>query len=282
MRQMKLQGTSPVAGGRVAHQVEGPRGGIPLILLQGQANSHVWWRAVRPLLTERFLTITFDYRGTGATARLQAEAGQEDASTWSTRSFAEDAAAVLSALGVQEALVYGTSMGGRIAQELAIARPGLVSRLVLACTTPGGRLAQERSRQVRMSLADPDREVRHRALVDVFYTPGWVRTRGGYDRVPTRLLGDPGISPRDANRHLRMSARHDASDRLQLIKAPTLVLHGTDDVFAPVGNATVLGERIAGSRVRIFPGGRHGFFDEFAPEVTDLVTEFLTSPQGHG
>lgn len=259
----------------MAHQVEGPRDGIPLLLLQGQANSHVWWHTVRPLLVEHFLTITFDYRGTGATAALQAESGREDESTWSTRSFAADAAAVLAALGVRDALVYGTSMGGRIAQELAIARPELVRRLVLACTTPGGRLARERSREVRLALADSDRHTRFRALVDVFYTPAWTATHGGYDRVPTHLFGDPGISRRDANRHLRMSAAHDASDRLQFIETPTLVLHGTDDVFAPVSNATVLAEHIVGSQLRIYPGGRHGFFDEFATAVTAEVASYL-------
>lgn len=141
---MKLRGTSPVAEARVAHQVEGPRDAPALLLLQGQANSHDWWQHVRPLLTERFFTITFDYRGTGDTARLQAATGKEDETLWSTALFAEDAAAVLAALDVESAFVYGTSMGGRIAQELAIGRPALVRALVLACTTPG-RLARDRT-----------------------------------------------------------------------------------------------------------------------------------------
>lgn len=277
---MKLQGTSPVAGGRVAHQVEGQRDAPPLLLLQGQANSHRWWSVVRPLLVERFLTISFDYRGTGRTARLQAASGGADEAEWSTRLFADDAAAVLAALGIREALVYGTSMGGRIAQELAIDHPESVRRLVLACTTPGGKLAQERNRDVRRALADPKPAVRYRALVDLFYTPEWVRDQGGYDAVPTHLLGDSTMSRHDAHRHLLVSAGHDASDRLHLIAAPTLVIHGGEDVFAPVANAKLLGDRIQGSRVRVYPRGRHGFFDESAAEVTDFVSDFLASAEG--
>jgi len=274
---MKLQGTSPVAGARVAHQVYGPPDAPALLLLQGQANSHVWWQHVRPLLKDRFFTITFDYRGTGDTARLQAETGSEDGTDWSTREFAADAAHVLTALGVTRASVYGTSMGGRIAQELAIARPDLVSRLVLACTTPGGRAATERSREVRLALASPDRELRLRTTVDLFYTPDWVAEHGGYETVPRYLFGDPAMSRRDASRHLRVSAKHDAAERLSQITAPTLILHGAQDIFAPAVNATALGELIPGSRVWLHPTGRHGFFDEFATEVTDLVANFVQS-----
>lgn len=271
---MRLRGTSPVVGTRVAHQVEGPRDAPPLLLLQGQANAHEWWQHVRPLLAERFLTISFDYRGTGETARRQAT-GAGDETVWTTQSFAEDAAAVLAALGIGSAFVYGTSMGGRIAQELAIARPELVRALVLACTTPGGFLATERDREVRMALADPDRDARLRTTVDLFYTPEWVAAHGGYQRVPTYLFGDPTMSRRDANRHLRVSGKHDAASRLGQIDTATLILHGAEDRFAPAVNADALHDRIRGSRLRVFETGRHGFFDEFATETTDLVTEFF-------
>lgn len=279
---MKVRGSSPVAGARVAHQVEGPRDASALLLLQGQANSHVWWQRVRPWLTEQFLTITFDYRGTGDTARLQAATGSADDTEWSTASFADDAVAVLDALGINSAHVYGTSMGGRIAQELAIAYPTRVRRMVLACTTSGGPSATERSREVRLALASADRDVRLRTTVDLFYTPGWVAERGGYQRVPRHLFGDPAMSRRDASRHLRVSAKHDASERLSQIKTPTMILHGADDIFAPAVNAAVLHQLIPGSRLWLHPTGRHGFFDEFAAEVTSNVIDFLASCQAQG
>jgi pimeloyl-ACP methyl ester carboxylesterase len=225
---------------------------------------------VRPLLAERFLTVTFDYRGTGASA--DAAAGGPD---WSTRLFADDAAAVLAALGRTNALVYGTSMGGRIAQELAINHAAVVGRLVLACTSPGGSVAHERGRDVRLALANPDPAVRFRAIVDLFYTPGWTQTQGGYDQVPTHLFGDPNMSAEAARRHLLVSAGHDAADRLHRIQAPTLIIHGDDDRMVPTANTAILGQRIPGSEVLLFPDGRHGFFDEFAEQTTKTVVDFL-------
>ncbi|RCV47138.1 alpha/beta fold hydrolase, partial [Marinitenerispora sediminis] len=77
---------------------------------------------------------------------------------YSTPLFAEDAVAVLDELGVERADVYGTSMGGRTAQWIAVRHPARVRRLVLGCTSPGGPHAVERTMAVRRSLAGPDRD----------------------------------------------------------------------------------------------------------------------------
>lgn len=269
-----LKGRTAVAGGWVAHQVEGDLRAPALLLLPGQANSHQWWTAVRPLLTGRFFTVTFDYRGTGGSAWSAA-----DGPDWTARLFADDAAAVLRAVGRDSAYVYGTSMGGRIAQELAINYPGLVRRLVLACTSPGGGPATERGNDVRRPLADPDPAKRHRALVDLFYTPEWTRARGGYEQVPAHLLGDRSMPPEARRRHLRLSAGHDAAGRLHQVQAPTLITHGDEDRLAPPVNAETLARLIPRSEVRIFSGGRHGFFDEFAEPATKTMTDFLAADQ---
>lgn len=257
------------------HQVEGLRDAPPLLLLQGQANSHDWWSGVRPLLTDRFLTITFDYRGTGDTAYGQQQSEQDDEITWTTKLFARDAAAVLGALGLRSAMVYGTSMGGRIAQELAIARPDLVRALVLACTTPGGDLAHEHGRDVRLKLADPDPRRRLHAIFDLFYTPDWVAAHGGYERAPRHVLGDPTMTRDAARRHRLLSAGHDAGERLREITSPTLIIHARDDQMAPVDNAAIIHDLIPDSRLQLFDG-RHAFFDEF-PAVTRAVAGFLLS-----
>jgi pimeloyl-ACP methyl ester carboxylesterase len=99
------------------------------------------------------------------------------------------------------------------------------------------------------------------------YTPRW--------RGTSNLLGDPNLTPDAARRHLRVSAGHDAYDALPRIEVPTLVLHGSDDRMAPVENARLIADRIAGARVSITPGGRHGFFDEFAERVNRDVLGFL-------
>lgn len=261
-------------GARLRFQMRGERDAPRLVLLQGQANHHGWWNPLRPQLDSRFCTLTFDYRGTGRSTTATAPGARDQ---WSTSSFADDVAAVMAAVGWPRAHVYGTSMGGRVAQHLAAARPGFVERLVLACSSPGGAVATERSPEVRRLLADPDPVTRRRATLDLFYRPQWISAQGGYDTAPRDLLGDPSMTREARAGHLRTSARHDASGVLQDIASPTLILHGGDDAMTPAVNAQVLGRMIPGAITEIVPTGRHGFFHEMSDTVTPRVVRHLTA-----
>lgn len=245
----------------IAYQVRGD--GPPLVLLAGQANSHRWWDPVRDGLGAGRRTITLDWRGTGAS-------GPTDRAL-TTRRLAGDVAAVLDDLRVERADVYGTSMGGRVAQWFAVDHAHRLGRLVLGCTTPGGAHAVERTLEVRRAMVQPDRRAARRALLDLMYTPGWLAAHPG----PTTVEGDPSMSPQARRDHLRASDGHDAWDALPRVLAPTLVLHGADDVLAPAVNAALLGERIPGARVDVLPGLRHAYFHEGEAVATPLVREFL-------
>lgn len=249
-------------GALLAVQEGGRLDGPVLLLLPGQANSHRWWTGLRETFERTHRTITFDYRGTGATVAPESD--------WSTASFAEDAAQVLRSLEVTRADVYATSMGGRVAQMLAVGSSDLVRRLVLACTSPGGPPAVERSNAVRTALAHPDVRVRRETLIDLMYTPGWRDLAR-----ESHLLGDPMMSARAQALHLRASNGHDASERLSEITAPTLILHGEADVMVPVANARYLAEHIPGATFETVPDGRHGFFDEFQDQVSIGIQRFL-------
>lgn len=246
----------------LAVQVAGPTEGPVLLLLAGQANNHHWWDLVRSGFEDAWRTVSLDQRGTGGSRGPVGE--------WSTRLFADDAVAVLDHLGVARAYVYGTSMGGRVAQHLAAAYPDRVERLVLACTSPGGPHALERDADVRRALAHPDPAHRRRTLRELFYTDAWP-----HRPEDSRLFGDRAMSADETRAHLRVSARHDAWDLLPTITAPTLVLHGTDDRMVPTANAPLIAERIPGARLELVEGGRHGFFEEQATDVTPLIRRFL-------
>lgn len=105
-------------GFSLAVQDSCPEDAPALLLLAGQAKSHLRWRNLRGFFEGRFRVLTFDYRGTGGSR------GQVGA--WSTGSFAADAAHVVGKFGIRSTTVYGTSMGGRVAQTLAIDHPDLV------------------------------------------------------------------------------------------------------------------------------------------------------------
>ena len=245
-------------GTTIAYQVEGD--GPVLVLLAGQANSHRWWGPVRAGLGAGRRTVTLDWRGTG-------DSGPTDREL-TTRRLATDVVAVL---GAERADVYGTSMGGRVAQWVAIEHGGRVRRLVLGCTTPGGAVAVERSLDVRRSVAQPDRRAARRALLELMYTPAWLAAHPG----PTTVEGDASMSAPARRDHLRASDAHDAADRLAEVAAPTLVVHGTDDLLSPVVNATLIAERVPHACVELLPGLRHAYFHEGEDVATPLVREFL-------
>ncbi|MDT2005276.1 alpha/beta fold hydrolase [Rhodococcus opacus] len=251
-------------GTRIAYQDTGD--GPPLLLLAGQANNHHWWDAVRPDFDRHFRTVTMDYRGTGASDKPD--------TGYSTPLFADDAICVLDALGIDRAHVYGTSMGGRVAQWVAARYPERVRSLVLGCTSPGGPHAVERGRDVRSSLAQPDPDRARRALLDLMYTPDWLARNPG----PYNTLGDPDMPVHAKVAHLRASNGHDAWDALPSIGAPTLILHGTDDVLSPVDNAALLAERIPHAHRELLPGARHAYFDEHRTRASAAVVDFLGTP----
>lgn len=250
-------------GFELAVQTGGPDGAPPLLLLAGQANSHHWWDGLREAYEDDFATITLDQRGTGASHGPVGE--------WTTASFAEDIVDVLDALGIDRVLVHGTSMGGRVAQHLAAGHPERVRAMVLSCRSPGGPHAVPQPAEVRRALGRATSfDARAAVLHGLFYTPAW-----GGTVAESSLLGDRSMSAAESRAHLRVSGRHDAWDLLDSITAPTLVLHGEDDRMTPAENSRLLAERIPGAELRLLPGGRHGFFAEFADEVTPVVTDFL-------
>ncbi len=249
-------------GFRLAAQVSGRDRSPDLLLLPGQANSHAWWTRIRSDFEDRFRVLTFDYRGTGKS--------RGTVSDWSTSLFAADAAQVITTLADGPTSVYGTSMGGRVAQMLAIEHPAVLGRLALACTSSGGGQAAERSVEVRRALAHPDPARRRRTLHELFYTDAWPhRPEDSY------LFGDPTMTAAESRAHLGASAVHDAWAGLPGIAAPTLVLHGTDDLMVPARNASLIASRIPGATLYLHDGGRHGFFEEFSDRVTPELMSYL-------
>ncbi|UYM06487.1 alpha/beta fold hydrolase [Solicola gregarius] len=250
-------------GAAIHYDVRGD-GERSLLLLAGQSNDHRWWDSVRADFDARFRTIAVDWRGTGASDKPADD-------SYSTTRFADDALAVLDDLGIARTHLYGTSMGGRVAQWLAAGHPDRVDRLVLGCTSPGGRHGFERNGAVIRSLTQPDRDAARRALLELMYTPGWLATHPG----PHYTVGDPGMTPHARSGHLKASRRHDSWDLLPDIAAPTLVVHGTDDKLSPAANATLIAGRIADARAELIDGARHAYFEEFRAVASPLVVEFL-------
>ncbi|WP_172836210.1 alpha/beta fold hydrolase [Microlunatus soli] len=251
-------------GVRISFQVTG-NGPETLLLLAGQANNHHWWDRVRRDFDGSFRTVTLDWRGTG-------DSDKPDTDSYATRDLARDAVAVLDELGAETTLLYGASMGGRVAQWIAADHPDRIDRLILGCTSPGGEHGIERSDEVRRALAVSDPAAARQTLLELMYSPTWLARNPG----PYFTLGDPDMPAHARRRHRIASARHDAWDVLPTITAPTMIIHGTDDRFNPTANAALLGSRIPRSRVQLIAGARHAYFDEARTQASPLASDFLS------
>jgi len=249
-------------GARLYYEVTGA--GTPLLLIAGQAQDRAQWAGVRDDFAAHHHVIVFDHRGTGDSDKPAQPA-------YSTRGFANDAIAILDALGVARAHVYGTSMGGRVGQWLAIEHAARVGALILGCTTPGDAHGVARSPEVSAALAsgDPARLLPH------LVSPEWAATHQAFLRnVTMELLSRP-VPPHARRLHYQASEAHDAWDQLPSITAPTLIVHGSADQVNLPANAQLLAQRIPGAELHIIPGGRHAYHWEYRPGASDLVLAFL-------
>ena len=256
-----------IAGHELYHERRGS--GEPLLLIQGMSGNHLHWgEPFRSLIEPQFDTIIFDNRGIGRSAPMTGP--------FTIADLADDAAALLDVLGIEEAHVMGISMGGMAAQELALRHPERVRTLVLGCTTAGGANA---------TPTDPEVVGR---LAELFMSGriGEVFAEGFRFNVSSEFAADQGNVDtfRQIAAELPMElpimlaqfqavTGHDTSSRLGDIATPTLILHGSDDRILPVGNAHHLAALMPDARLEIFDGVGHLFWWERPERSAELVRE---------
>jgi 3-oxoadipate enol-lactonase len=250
---------------RIAFEEHG--NGTPLLLIHGLGYGRWGWGPALPLLAGRHRVLAFDNRGIGAS--------EVPPGPYSARAMAEDAVAVLDGARVDRARVLGTSLGGMVAQELAIGFPERVERLVLACTTPGGERAvpfPEPTRRLLEQAQSLDPLVALRRFVENALAPG--APAALIEEIYALRLANP-PDPVGWQGQAAAAAAFDGWERLPEIEAPTLVLHGDRDQVVDPGNAALLAKRVPGARVEIFDGCGHLFFWEMPARFAAAVGEFL-------
>ena len=249
----------------LAYDVEGT--GEPLLMIQGLGYGRSGWGPVPSRLAQRFEVVTFDNRGFGD--------GEITPGPYTTAQLAADALDLLDRLEIESAHVVGISLGGMIAQELVLADPARVRKLVLCSTTAGGPRAvpmPEETVALMRSPANLDPREAMRLFVENALSPD-----------PPEELVDEIVAYRLANRpdpagwyaQAQAGAAHDAMDRLGEIRVPTLVVHGTADLVVDAGNAPLIAEAIPSARLELLDGVGHLVTWERPDEFVTLVQEFL-------
>jgi pimeloyl-ACP methyl ester carboxylesterase len=258
----------PVA---VAYDLRGR--GSPLVLIQGVGVGRWGWEPVADRLARRFQVVTIDNRGIGAS---DAPPGH-----YSTRVMANDVLAVLDHAGIQQASLVGTSLGGMIAQELALAHPERVDKLVLVATIPGG----PRSRPMPLgttylfaSAPFMTSQAKLHQFVQQTLGPATLRRR---PRIARRLASAKLAHPQAESAWRAQTAAgmlFNPLGRQRRITQPTLIVQGTADQVVAPDNAGVLAGLLPNARVELFDGVGHLLYWEQPKRFVRVVTDFLTDP----
>jgi pimeloyl-ACP methyl ester carboxylesterase len=260
--------------GEVELDYERSGSGPPLLLIMGMSGTSLHWgEPFLEALRRDFEVIVYDHRGVGASSRLEGPVTIVE--------MAADALGLLDALGIETAHIVGISMGGMIAQELALAHPERVRTLTLGCTYCGGPGSVLMPAAVARRLAEArrsgDRERVMRTAWETNVSAALVDDADAYAEYLAighrRVVAVPVIMAQT-----QAIFEHDTSERLAGLTMPVLVIHGTADEVLPVQNGRVVASRIPGSRLEIFEGAGHLFFWEQPARSAALVREHAAVP----
>ncbi len=255
-------------GVRIAYQIRGE--GMPLVLLMGFGAAGSAWDKHVESYHKHFRCILIDNRGVGQSDQPEGP--------YTTSMMAADTAAVMDREGIVSARVAGISMGGAIAQKLAIEHPGKVHSLALISTWP-------RFNSYTKTVYNNLKKIRPVCPADTFLEllQLWIYAPGYYERDPGGLreaqsaaaMNESPQSREGFEGQLDACIGHDALDRLTEIKVPTLITVGGKDIFTPPAYSYMLHQKIGGSILEEFPKGGHVHHWEDLKRFNRLTTDFF-------
>jgi pimeloyl-ACP methyl ester carboxylesterase len=287
-----------VNGIELEYEVLGPRDGRPLLLVMGLASQLVHWDdELCGILAERgHRVIRFDNRDVGRSTHLaaaglpnvlaamaQAGRGERVTAPYTLSDMAADAVGLLDALDVPAAHVVGASMGGMIAQTMAIEHPGRVRTLTSIMSTTGARdlpQAEPKAMAVLVTPVPAEREANAARAVDVFRTIGSPGFPLDEERVRRRaaVAFDRGFDPAGVARQLTaILASGSRREKLRAVRVPTLVVHGTADPLVPLAGGLDTADAIPGAERLLIEGMGHDLPRGAWPVIVDAIARLTAA-----
>jgi pimeloyl-ACP methyl ester carboxylesterase len=254
-------------GARIAWESDGPEGAPAVLLVMGLAWPAASWYRQVPALAERFRVLRVDNRGAGLT-------GDVPGAPYTVETMAADCLAVLDEAGVTEAHVVGISMGGLMAQELALTVPERVRSLCLMATHPGisHAVVNPDAMEMLMKRGEMTPEAAAEASIPFNYAPSTSRERIEEDwavRFPVAATNAGYMA------QAMGTSQWAGFDRIPGITTPTLVLHGELDRLVPLANGEILAGRIPGAELVTVPGGNHVLTTDEPEQVAKILLDWL-------
>ena len=247
--------------------------GQPLVLISGLGYPLWQWHKMVPFLAEHFQVITFDNRGVGQS--------DKPSGPYTAQMLAADTAGLLDALGIEKAIIAGHSMGGFIAQAMALDFPQKVAKLILCSTNFGGPHHVPVTAEAMKVLTDvtSDALTRFKNGLAVSTAPDWSEKNPEMieDWVKWRVANPIDPAPYQAQMAIGFGLMPEAAafeNKLPRLNVPTLILFGAHDKVVPPENASLLAEKISGSKVVILPNAGHFFPIEVAEAASRTITDF--------
>jgi 3-oxoadipate enol-lactonase len=257
--------------GGVSLHFEQEGNGFPLLLISGLSGGCWSWYGQVPYFAQHYRTVTFDNRGAG---RSSIPPG-----SYTMKQFADDALCLLDHLDIERTLVMGLSMGGMIAQELALSAPSRIAALALGCTHFGGEKRVGPSPEAMSILLNNDGLTQAQIIdknLPLFLSPQCLAEDPGAVEAYRRAQLSAPLQPDDAFRaQLAAIAGFDCGERLGQMRIPTLVITGTEDRLVPKENAHRLAGAIPRSELAEFPGVGHALHAECPFLLNELVHRYF-------
>ncbi|WXG46354.1 MAG: alpha/beta hydrolase [Candidatus Atabeyarchaeum deiterrae] len=254
----------------ICYEVQG--NGFPLVMIMGLSANTDWWDP--QLLQEtskRLKTVIFDNCGAGRSDKTKVE--------YTIKTLADHTIGVMDALKIKRAHILGISMGGMIAQEVALNYPDRVEKLVLCSTSCGGTKSVSPSPQVLGLITGnrqgipPEQVVK--ATIPLLFTSDFIKKNPELIKEVTRRLLIAPIDPDSFAQQTRAIMKFDTYERLPKVKAQTLVMHGKKDILLPPQNAKIIADRIPGAKIAYFENSAHALFSQEPDKVMNTLFEFL-------
>jgi len=249
--------------------------GQPFVLLHGGQGDRETFDNIFPDLAKKFTVLNFDQRGSGNSSKPDAE--------YTISQIADDTAALMEEVGFEKAHVFGVSMGGLIAEALAIEHPSKVQSVILGCTLPGSwehTIKMNHSEDVAVAFSTDeslDPKTRAQALARTAFAPGYMERHPEIVEILIEQRRNKPIDKTGLGHRLAAVRTFAAYDQLSQITCPALIITGKEDQLVDWHNSHLLKEKIPQAKLVTLEQAGHLFWVEQKEKTLDAIFQFISN-----